>query len=297
MLDFHKHANDAGEVLILRRIPQNRITHSGFVWPSGVGSFVECSDWEPTQKCGNGLHGWPWGFGLGDGCDYDIIGDIWLVVGCKPEDVIGELEGGAKCKFRCGVIRLEGTFGDAMNAVSEGFGEYMESINEDHTSDLSTSAANGYGSKSAANGYGSKSAANGDGSKSAANGYGSTSAANGYGSTSAANGYGSKSAANGDGSTSAANGDGSTSAANGDGSKSAANGYGSIAEAKGQNTLAAVLGHDGKVRVGERGAFALAYYAEENGWRFLCGKVGEGGIKADTWYQIVDGKLCECEDQ
>jgi hypothetical protein len=47
------------------------------------------------------------------------------------------------------------------------------------------------------------------------------------------------------------------------------------------------------VRVGERGAFAIAYWDETNGWRFFAGKVGENGIKADTWYEIKYGVLQE----
>jgi hypothetical protein len=198
MLEFHKTTNEDGEVLIL-------LTHNRFVWPSGVGTVIECPDWLPTNKCGNGLRGWPWGFGLGDGCDYDIIDDVWLVIGCKPEDVVGELKGGAKCKFRRGIIRLEGSFGDAMNAMKVGFAKCVE-----------------------------ESAANGDYAKSAANG---------------------------------------------------------------DYTLAVVLGHGGRVKVGNRGAFALGCYSEKDGWRFFCGKPGENGIKKDTWYCVLNGNLVECDSQ
>ena len=125
IVQFHEFTNADGEVLILRRIPKNRITNGNgkgndFIWPSGVGTVVECPDWSPVPTCGNGLHGWPWGYGLGDGCEYDIIGDVWLVIGCRPEDVVGNIEGGQKCKFRRGVIRLEGGFGDAMARVTPG---------------------------------------------------------------------------------------------------------------------------------------------------------------------------------
>ena len=98
MLNFHAHTNDEGEVLILKRIPQSRETYGGFTWPIGVGSVVECPDWNADPVCGGGLHGWPWGWGLGEGSDYDIIGDVWLVLGAKPEDVVGELEGGASVR-------------------------------------------------------------------------------------------------------------------------------------------------------------------------------------------------------
>ena len=140
-MNFHQYTNDDGEVLILRRIPQNRRTHNDFIWPAGVGALVECPDWNDGPKCGGGLHGWPWGFGLGDGYDYDIIADIWLVVGVKPEDVVGELGGGAKCKFRRGIIRLEGSFDDAMSAVRYGFDGCVQEM---------AAHASGYSSQSAA---------------------------------------------------------------------------------------------------------------------------------------------------
>jgi hypothetical protein len=54
----------------------------------------------------------------------------------------------------------------------------------------------------------------------------------------------------------------------------------------------AAVGINGRIRVGERGAFALAYWeSDEVGYRFLCGKVGEDGIEANTWYVVRDGKI------
>ena len=237
-MNFHEWTNADGEVLILRRIPQNRTTYNGFKWPSGVGSVVECGDFNPKPTCG-GLHGWPLGFGLGEGMDYDIIHDVWLVLGAKPEDVVGELGGGAKCKIRRGVIRLEGTFGAAMEFVREGFGACVADMAKQCDGIDSTSASSGSYS------------------------------------------------------TSASSGNGSTSASSGNDSKSASSGNGSTSEAIGQDTCAAAVGHGCRVKVGERGAFALPYYTDADGWRFLCGKVGEDGIKADTWYEILGGKLVE----
>ncbi len=293
-MDFHKHVNEDGEVLIIKRIPQNRKTHGEFLWPSGIGTFVECPDWNPEPKCGGGLHGCPWGWGLGDSCDYDIIGDIWLVLGAQPEDIVGEVENGCKCKARKVAIRLEGSFKDAMEKVAPGFASCVQAMAEkNNQGDYSKSAAQGYSSKSAAQGDSSKSAAQGDYSKSAAQGDYSKSAAQGYSSKSAAQGDYSKSAAQGNYSNSAAQGYSSKSAAQGYSSKSAAQGDYSTAEAIGENTLATVLGHGGKVRVGERGAFALAFYTDADGWRFLTGKVGENGIQANKWYEVKDGIIVE----
>ena len=239
-MNFHQHTNPGGEVLILRRIPQSRISNGNgiakdFVWPVGVGSVVTAPDWEPTNKCGHGLHGWPYGFGLGEGCDYDIINDVWLVIGVKPEDIIGELEGGAKCKFRAGTIRLEGKFGDAMHAVQSGFDSCVAAMAKE-SGDSSKAASSGNYSNAASSGYSSKAASSGN--------------------------Y----------------------------SNAASSGNSCSCEATGGNNVVAIAG-TGRVRVGLRGAFAVAYYTDSDGWRFLTGKVGEDGIEADTWYIAKDGKL------
>jgi len=376
-MKFHEWTNSDGEVLILRRVPKDRKTCNGFVWPRGVGASVEAPDWgtKGDTECGGGLHGWPWGWGIGDGCDYDIINDIWLVVGVKPGDIRGELDDGAKCKFHRGIIRVEGSFLDAMAAIRTGFekcvaavakhntdslesaavghhsisaaagtysksavaghssksaaagqsgrsaaaGDYSESVAAgDYSASAaagdysksaaagrqSTSTAAGRHSKSAAAGKCSKSTAAGDYSKSAVAGdysnsavagHQSTSTVAGHHSKSAAAGIYSKSAAAGQYSTSAIAGDYSKSAAAGCHSKSAAVGHHSKSTAAGNNTIATIAG-TGRVRAGENGAIAIAYQEDDGGYRFVCGKVGEDGIKADTWYIVQDGKLVPIDE-
>ncbi|MDR1282409.1 MAG: hypothetical protein LBK99_16545 [Opitutaceae bacterium] len=116
----HQFTHTGDEVLILRRVEKNRISKKNFVYPKGVGQVVIALDWNTNQKCGGGLHGWPWGLGLGDGMDYQLDDD-WLVLGAKPEDVIGELENGWKCKCRTATIRYDGHFAGAMAMIRDGF--------------------------------------------------------------------------------------------------------------------------------------------------------------------------------
>ena len=260
---FHEWTNGNGEVLILRRIPPSRRTYNEFQWPTGVGTRVECPDWNPKPICGGGLHGWPLGFGLGESSAFSIVDDVWLVLGAKPEDVVGELDGGAKCKCREGIIRYEGDFAGAVSFVSTEFANCVAAM------------------------------AGGDGVRSSANGYCARSSAAGHYAKSSAAGDCARSSANGDDAKSSAAGDCATSSANGDGATSSAAGDYAIVEAVGGDNLAAVVGLNGKVRVGERGAFAIAYQDRCGELRFLTGKAGENGIAANVWYHVVDGALVE----
>ena len=88
------------KVLCLRTCDENMEAYNGFKWAeSGI---VECDDWKPTEKCGNGLHGLLWGTG-----DYRLLNNdepnrIWQVVEVEADDMIDLDE---KVKFkRCNVI-------------------------------------------------------------------------------------------------------------------------------------------------------------------------------------------------
>jgi hypothetical protein len=254
----HNFTHTGAEVLILRRVGSNRAAYGGFIYPSGVGATVEPETWKKDSECGNGLHGWPWGFGIGEGSGFNLIDDIWLVLGAKPEDVCGELNGGMKCKCQHATIRFEGKFGDAMDFLRAGQHaciEAMARVTIPAGKDANVSSK--------------------DWDNLAASGNASNLAASGYASKLAASGYG------------------SNLAASGNDSNLAASGYGSNLAASGKDCVCAIASDRGRVQVGERGAFALAYFTDADGWRFVTGKVGENGIKAGTWYRVVDGKLVE----
>jgi len=113
------------------------------------------------------------------------------------------------------------------------------------------------------------------------------------GSPESSSGDSSKAASSGYYSTAASSGDYSTAASSGNSSKAASSGYCSKAEAKGAMTVAMVASINGRARAGNQGAFALAWKDGEQ-MRIAVGIVGEGGIKADTWYRISDaGQLVE----
>jgi hypothetical protein len=310
---------DGGErVLILRRIGADGTSYGGFsAWGKfGENCDVEAPDFNTEAKCGGGLHGWPWGMGLGEGSGYSLIDDRWLVLAARPEDVIGQLEGGEKCKVRCAQKIYDGVFSGAWALVNSGRHRLIEAMSKSglpgtaegfkataaSSGDSSTAASSGNSSTAASSGNYSKAASSGDSStaassgnssKAASSGNYSKAASSGNSSTAASSGDSSTAASSGDSSTAASSGNYSTAASSGNYSKAASSGNSSKAEARGKDTCACVAGHCGDVRVGERGAFAIPYWTDADGWRFLCGKVGENGIKADTWYRVTDGKLVE----
>ena len=252
----HQFTHDGTEVLILRRIPKDRKAHGGFIYPVGVGAIVTAPDWNTNAGCGGGLHGWPWSFGLGEGQDFSISDDIWLIMGALPSDVIGELgtEKRWKCKCRTATIRFEGGFKEAMDLLRPGF----------------TACVRGLSS--------------GDSATNASSGNSATNASSGDYATNASSGYYA---------TNASSGDYAKNASSGNSAKNASSGYGGTIEAKGENSTAAAANEETEVCVGVGGAFALACKEADGTWRFFCGKAGENGIKSGTWYRAKNGKIEE----
>ncbi|MGS6267895.1 DUF7666 domain-containing protein, partial [Enterobacter asburiae] len=108
-----------------------------------------------------------------------------------------------------------------------------------------------------------------------------------------------QSAATNTGDQSAATNTGYQSAATNTGYQSAATntGYQSAAEVSGSQSVAASLGIEGKARASENGAIVLCYRDEDGVLIHIrASKVGENGIKPDTWYQLdEDGEFVEVE--
>ncbi|EIN1103788.1 hypothetical protein LOF61_000612 [Salmonella enterica subsp. enterica serovar Putten] len=161
------------------------------------------------------------------------------------------------------------------------------------------SAATNTGDWSAATNTGNRSAATNTGYQSAATNTGNRSAATNTGDWSAATNTGNQSAATNTGNQSAATNTGYQSAATNTGYQSAATNTGnrSAAEVSGSQSVAASLGIEGKARASENGAIVLCYRDEDGELIHIrSSKVGDNGIKPDTWYQLdEDGEFVECE--
>ncbi|MGS6394288.1 DUF7666 domain-containing protein [Pseudomonas aeruginosa] len=123
------------------------------------------------------------------------------------------------------------------------------------------------------------------------------SAASNTGNYSAASNTGYRSAASNTGNYSAASNTGNYSAASNTGNYSAASntGYQSAAEVSGQESVAASLGIEGRARASAGSAIVLCHRDDEGHLIHIrASRVGENGVKPDTWYQLsTEGEFVE----
>ena len=121
------------------------------------------------------------------------------------------------------------------------------------------------------------------------------------GDQSAATNTGYQSAATNTGNWSAATNTGDQSAATNTGDQSAATntGYQSVAEVSGEHSIAASLGEKSKARAGVNGAIVCVYRNDDGELIHIrASKVGENGIKPDTWYTLnEDGEFIEVNNE
>ncbi|HFD3796481.1 TPA: hypothetical protein ACF3VA_000101 [Pseudomonas aeruginosa] len=162
------------------------------------------------------------------------------------------------------------------------------------------SAASNTGDYSAASNTGNRSAASNTGYQSAASNTGNYSAASNTGNYSAASNTGDYSAASNTGYQSAASNTGNYSAASNTGNRSAASNTGdySAAEVSGKESVAASLGIEGRARASAGSAIVLCHRDDEGRLIHIrASKVGENGVKPDTWYQLsAEGEFVEFDE-
>ena len=159
------------------------------------------------------------------------------------------------------------------------------------------SAAGDRGHASAAGDRGHASAAGSRGHASAAGSRGHASAAGDRGHASAAGDRGHASAAGDRGHASAAGSSGHASAAGDRGHASAAGDRGH-ASAAGENAIAVAMGYAGRARASASGALCVAHIDNEGKIVAIrASKVGENGIKPNTWYSLCSaGQFVEVEE-
>ena len=130
----HLWTNGGGEVLVVRFCAsdgssstmrkigdESKETNVPFKHPLKVGERATAEDWSAEPVCGGGIHGWPWGFYVGEGKEPEWSA-TWLVYGVLPEDIVA-IEG--KVKFRTGIVRYVGDWHGAMMFVLTGQMAYV----------------------------------------------------------------------------------------------------------------------------------------------------------------------------
>ena len=161
------------------------------------------------------------------------------------------------------------------------------------------SAASNTGNESVASNTGSWSVASNTGNRSAASNTGNSSVASNTGNRSAASNTGNSSVASNTGNSSVASNTGSWSVASNTANSSVASntGYYSAAEVSGLQSIACALGAVSKAKAAAGGAIVCVYRNDDGDLIHIrSAKVGDDGIKADTWYMLDDtGEFVERE--
>ena len=195
-------------------------------------------------------------------------------------------------KISCGELTVE-----AEIRLPELISEAVEWINS--RVDLENKKISNTGDYSAASSTGDYSAASNTGDYSVASNAGYYSVASNTGYWSAASNAGDWSVASNTGYQSVAcnTGDESVASNTGDYSAASSTGNWSAAEVSGLQSIACALGEVSKAKAAAGGAIVCVYRNDDGDLIHIrSAKVGDDGIKADTWYMLDDtGEFVECE--
>jgi hypothetical protein len=161
-------------------------------------------------------------------------------------------------------------------------------------------ASSGYNSQLASSGSNSKLASSGYNSQLASSGYSSQLASSGHNSQLASSGYSSKLASSGHNSQLASSGHNSQLASSGYSSKLASSGHNSKLTINGENSVGAAIGINSKIKSKIGNWITLAEWKYQEGEYVICSvksaQVDGVKVKADTWYELIDGDFKEVED-
>jgi hypothetical protein len=279
------------KILGLRTCNADMTSHGDFKWPES--GPVECPDWDPTDKCGYGLHFLPWGEGKGSLLKFDE-GAKWLVIEADEADVVEiTANGGGKSKCsKCVVLfcgdregatkfLLERAPGRAIVGAIVQAGDYGTATAGDRgtaTAGVGGTATAGYGGTATAGDHGTATA-----------GYGGTATAGDRGTATAGDGgtatAGDRGTATAGDRGTATAGDGGTATAGYGGTATA--GYGGTATAGDYGT--ATAGDHGTATAGVDGTLSLKWWAGSR-YRIAIFYVGEDGILPNTKYRCENGK-------
>ena len=199
-IPVHQWTDGSGDVLILRFVAHDGSSWKGFKSPVVVGETLTAPDawdtawgeqpeewrggWIADKRCGGGIHGWPWGIGIGDGKEPEWDA-LWQVYAVKPEDIVADVGDGPKCKFRSGVLRYSGDWHGAAMFIMSG---QMAWTFHNSSGSASNSGDRGSASNSGSRGSASNSGDSGSASNSGSRGSASNSGYRGSASNSGSRG-------------------------------------------------------------------------------------------------------------
>ena len=244
-----------------------------------------------VKACGSGFHACEYPL---DVFGYYAPGESRFATVEQSGDLSREDNGDSKVSSRSITVKAEIDIPFLVKASVEYTTSKCEPIDK-----ISPAFSNKDRGQAIATGDQSASSATGDKSASSATGNWSASSATGDKSASSATGYKSASSATGDQSASSATGDQSASSATGDQSASSATGNWSASTTTGYYSesqiikkedcfgVAVGVGYQNKARAPEGSAIVLAFRGDEGEIIHIrASKVGDNGVKANTWYQL-----------
>ncbi len=129
-------------VYVLRSDRPDGVSHGGFRWPES--GPVEAPDWDPTPRCGGGLHGLAWGCGsAGLLHQPDDPETVWRVVKVAAGDVV---DLGGKVKVRGGEVVYCGGRDGALALLDRRGAAGMPVVYASRTGGDGSTVTGGYGS-------------------------------------------------------------------------------------------------------------------------------------------------------
>nr|WP_302565380.1 hypothetical protein [Acinetobacter baumannii] len=253
-----------------------------------------------VEACGSGFHACEYPLDL---FGYYAPGELNRFAVVEQSGDLSRGDDDTKVASKSITIKAEVDIPFLVKAAIEYTTSRCEPIKEDSPSftdeNRGQAVATGYKSASSATGNWAASSATGDQSASSATGYKSASSATGYKSASSATGYKSASSATGNWAASSATGDQSASSATGNWAASLTTGHYSESQIKDQEEdqygVAISTGYKGKAKASEGSAIVLTHRNSDGEILHIrASKVGENGVKADTWYQLdANGQFVE----
>ncbi|MFX0132412.1 MAG: hypothetical protein ACFFDN_02075 [Candidatus Hodarchaeota archaeon] len=224
------------KVLMIRSVSKNQKSYNDFKWNLEIDAINEAKDFNDNEQCGNGLHGYPWGFGVGSGSNVDLD-HIWFVFETNNAVKI-QNEWKAKCKT-AKIIKV-GTHKEICDFIKPYFEKCIiflieqnknnsssgDGANNSSSGDYAKNSSSGYGAKNSSSGDYAKNSSSGDYAKNSSSGYGAKNSSSGHGANNSSSGDYAKNSSSGNYANNSSSGDGANNSSSGDYANNSSSGNG-----------------------------------------------------------------------